>query len=348
MKKIKDANIEALRIFAMSSIVIGHFFCHSGIYGVVGYDWTRLIHPFVSFGVDVFFLITGYFQIRLNIKGLLRIVFMVFLFNMINVFITVYNGWLYSPLDLALMVAFPISRSPYWFMQAYLGIVLLSPVLNAGVNAMQRKSLISAVTVFSAFTFYSCLFGRNSANVDGFTIVQGIYLYLVGSLIARERDVLLHIPRRWCFIGAGIVLYISGQIPITYVRCLMGQYNSPIMVLSSVLILVGFMQTRLKHPLVNTLGSGALGVYLLQDGHFGHKFLYQWQYEYMVDPNHSPAQTCLMYIAVFLGLWGCSAIVVLLFNSVFNTVCNRFSCSVDLQNNVLAIKERALHLTRLL
>ena len=84
MKRL--SNFELLRVVAMCFIVIGHIFMH-GLRGEVEYyDWIRI---WTISGVNLFVLISGWFNIHLTWKSLLRFLGMVVFYQILS-YITVY------------------------------------------------------------------------------------------------------------------------------------------------------------------------------------------------------------------------------------------------------------------
>ena len=90
--KQRQANIELMRIFAMFLIVVWHIYGHY----MEGCD---IIHPiaqkamgfitgFISFHVDLFILITGYFGVKNNkkaiVKNIILCAFYLWAFNIIS------------------------------------------------------------------------------------------------------------------------------------------------------------------------------------------------------------------------------------------------------------------------
>lgn len=77
----RQSNIELLRIVAMSMIVIGHFLYH----GVTKENMPRflyeLLYTYCRDGVNLFFLISGFFRIKSTVKSVARLVFTVLFSN---------------------------------------------------------------------------------------------------------------------------------------------------------------------------------------------------------------------------------------------------------------------------
>ena len=112
----RSSNIEFLRIIAMSMIIIGHFLTHAIGRDALPHNIYYLLSPYCACGVNLFFLVSGYFQIRLSSRGLFQLISTLFLFGMINVllvYLVAERG--ITSQEIFSFIFFPISKSPYWF-----------------------------------------------------------------------------------------------------------------------------------------------------------------------------------------------------------------------------------------
>ena len=71
-KKIRESNLELLRIISMISIFIYHYCVHGGILEVGSYTINKSVALFFSIGgrvgVNIFILIMGYFMVKSQFK----------------------------------------------------------------------------------------------------------------------------------------------------------------------------------------------------------------------------------------------------------------------------------------
>lgn len=135
----------------MSMIVIGHFLYH----GITEREMSRflyvLICTYCSVGVNLFFLISGYFRIRSVMKSIARLVFTVLFFDFVNYLLLYFTAGPAALYDWIPTLFFPVSRSPYWFLQVYLFLIICSPLINRGIDGMTLNKLRLFILFFSVF-----------------------------------------------------------------------------------------------------------------------------------------------------------------------------------------------------
>lgn len=163
MKTERQSNIELLRIVATFFIIIVHcngwFLWDRGeIYGwssgglYIG-AWRIFVQSVTCIGVNVFILISGYFSIKPKPQSLVNLFSILFFFYV--------GGYIYDCLLLErtfkvgtfVRNCLAFSREN-WFVQCYLFLLLLSPVLNKFVENTTKQSLRTFVIIYSLCAFY--------------------------------------------------------------------------------------------------------------------------------------------------------------------------------------------------
>ncbi|MDB5183463.1 MAG: putative transrane protein, partial [Candidatus Saccharibacteria bacterium] len=167
----RASNIELLRIFAMIGIIISHLTFSSphgpNIVAAHNYETFYLVFLQASgqIGVLLFFLITGYFSVKrdFNPKSITKLASITWIYSfaafVFALLVGVFGlGQLFN-LDAAhtsftiqniLINLMPIIQNNYWFITAYIVILLLSPALNKILLATTQKRLamvLSGVTI---------------------------------------------------------------------------------------------------------------------------------------------------------------------------------------------------------
>lgn len=128
----RHSNIELLRILSMVLIVVYHILYYSLIHYETIYPIVKPLYTLSHIGVLVFVLISGYFGIKISLKGFVNIYLTMVFYNII-----MFVGWKYIGGNIPIMrdyvkILFPFSHSaPWlWFMKTYILLYLLSPLLN--------------------------------------------------------------------------------------------------------------------------------------------------------------------------------------------------------------------------
>lgn len=311
----RQSNIELLRIVAMSMIVIGHFLYH----GITEREMSRflyvLICTYCSVGVNLFFLISGYFRIRSVMKSIARLVFTVLFFDFVNYLLLYFTAGPAALYDWIPTLFFPVSRSPYWFLQVYLFLIICSPLINRGIDGMTLNKLRLFILFFSVFTCYSCGFGHNGSNSNGYTFLQGVYMYCLAAYLKRDNGLMSWLKGTKCIVVAFVMLTFGALMVYYYNKQSLTSYNSFINIISSALIFACFVNFDIKSKAINIIASGALGCYLLQDGLFGHRYLYATINRVFTS---EPLYCSLAYLTVqFISFWALSLLITMIVRPLF-------------------------------
>lgn len=296
-------------------IVIGHFLCH----GITEREMSRflyvLICTYCSVGVNLFFLISGYFRIRSVMKSIARLVFTVLFFDCVNYMLLYFTAGLAALYDWIPTLFFPVSRSPYWFLQVYLFLIICSPLINRGIDGMTLNKLRLFILFFSVFTCYSCGFGHNGSNSNGYTFLQGVYMYCLAAYLKRDNGLMSWLKGTKCIVVAFVMLTFGALMVYYYNKQSLTSYNSFINIISSALIFACFVNFDIKSKAINIIASGALGCYLLQDGLLGHRYLYATINRVFTS---EPLYCSLAYLTVqFISFWALSLLITMIVRPLF-------------------------------
>lgn len=299
--KERQSNMELLRIVSMSMIIIHHFLVHVLYVGKSDIGLYRLFDPIFIYGVNLFFLISGYFRINLSVKSLIKIVGLIFIFRVVSTTMFITWGGAVSFSDIVKLILFPISKSDYWFIEVYLGLMVISPFLNKGLEAMWQRQLRSLMILFSVFIVYSCGLGHNDCNAIGYDLCQAIYLYCFAYWLKKGGVFLQRFSKNhflWAFIVITLVccmgFYFTGFFSIS-------AYNSIFVISGSACLFLYFTRLTFQNKAVNKIATAALGCYLLQDGIWGGQ-IYKWL-QYFVGAGYHPALQVAVFAACFVAFW---------------------------------------------
>lgn len=314
----RDSNMEMLRIVAMSMIIIHHFIRHV-IYPEDPDSIYRIIAPFFQCGVNLFFLISGYFTIRLSVRSLVRLVLFVATFGLISNVLCVACGGTVSYKSWASFVLFPVSKNYYWFIQAYFGLMLLSPVINKGLESLSSHNLRVFTLLFTVFTVYSCAIGQNICNNTGYTFCQGLYCYCLAHWIRVDAHRFSRVKNWKYLLTAFIITCLSSVLYWKTNLYFIPAYNSIFTVAVSALIFIYFCNVSFKSRAVNQIATAALGCYLLQDGTLGNQIIYEWQHNFVYGA-HPLADKLILFTISFISFWIVSFFITKLLAAIYNAI----------------------------
>ena len=160
----RQANFELLRIVAMGMIIVLHYLSRGGILAPFGENadvlnhvaW--LIESFCMVSVNCYVLISGYFLVESEWKPerILSLAAQVLFYSVLipaaMLCLGMISGTELSIYDWLIFV-FPFQTEHYWFATHYLILYLFAPLLAAGVQKMEKRTL--QIIIFILLLFFS-------------------------------------------------------------------------------------------------------------------------------------------------------------------------------------------------
>lgn len=179
-KNERNSNVELLRCILMLLIVISHFVAHNILDrnletplspNDINYISSNLLLSASVGAVNCFVIISGYYTIKLSLRKLI-------LFILPIVFYEFVLGALFfkvKPQSYMLL--------NYWFVQYYLALMLLSPILNYGLERL-KKQWFTMILLLS-FIFFILPIPSITGN-RGMNIYIFILMYMIGYYIRHH------------------------------------------------------------------------------------------------------------------------------------------------------------------
>lgn len=271
---IRQSNMELLRIVAMFLVLVTHADFWS--LGSPSYDdiHSNFTSSTVRIGfeaisiicVNVFILISGWFNIKPSLKGLSNFIFQCLFINITLYAIAISAG--IQPFQKSgILDIFFISEHD-WFVKSYLGLYILSPVLNAFCKNSDKKT---QQNVLIGFFVFQTIFGiTNTATFieNGYSTFSFIGLYLLGNyahahLYHKMRTSTLIIYSILILIINGFLFEMRIGIPVNIGLSIMS-YINPLVIASSVGICVAFAQMQIPtNKVINYVSKSAFAVFLV-------------------------------------------------------------------------------------
>lgn len=284
IQKTRQANFEVLRIFAMYLILLWHmklhFMADSDVFHPLVVKVINLIASCITFHVDLFILITGYFGIRSSKKAIIRNLLLC------TIYIWVFNALTYllsGSYDLKEMI-FPISHGPWWFMTVYFLLILIAPFLEKMFETFNNKDwgkLLATVLVINVyFGHYQHL---RVVYLLGYDLVNMLTVYCLGAFLRKPRfsnDYLLGGGKTkliilFCFLAV-LRIVVDKIIHVLNCDISVGEYCAPLTMAMAVNVFLIFKNTTMKSSRwIMFFSSSAVGVYLITDYPFVREYLSQ-------------------------------------------------------------------------
>lgn len=274
--KERDSNIELLRIIATLFILILH--CNGWFLrewgGITSWNTgntmvaaCRILTQNVSLlGVDVFILISGFYGMRPKLKSIVNL-FTLLLFFYVGCYLwnCSIGNEIFSVAGLSGNI-FAFSRRN-WFINSYLFLMLLSPLINTFVDSEETKKLGIYTILYCVITLY---FGYYRGNEywfynEAYSVTMMVGVYLVGRYLYKVIDKLEKI-KYWYLVFAFAV--IIGLMSI--IRVLSSNegawlhYGSPITIFAAVLLFMLFYRLpKFQCKAINWIASSCLASFIL-------------------------------------------------------------------------------------
>lgn len=274
----RESNMELFRIVAML-LVLGihacwHFIGEPNASEIVARPvevFTRSFFRALCCGcVDMFVMLSGWYGIRPKTRSFCKFLFQA-LFCSLGVYAVFVMAGLtdFSVTGLGVMCFF--GKDEFWFVKAYIGLYILSPLLNAFVEMASRKQLETFLIGYFVFQLLYGWLSPFAANFsDGFSTMSFIFLYMLLRYVRLYHEgTIARINRHYflcTFFGIALLqalLYFAGLRHGMKWLGMLFSYTSPTVIVMSLLLLVWFSRLSFNSKIVNLFAASAFSVYLL-------------------------------------------------------------------------------------
>lgn len=304
--KVRNSNIELLRIISMMMIISLHFWGHCvDISNVEMFSFTYFFGWFFRglshVSVNVYVLISAYFLCKSSFKSkrLIKLVAEVWFYSVLIYVLYCASGRTTLSIGGLFHTALPVLFGEYWFATIYVGMYILSPFLNKALSAFDqkesRKLILVLLILFSLIPnlfFYSKWLNFG----EGYGIVWFVVLYTIGAYIRNyvTIDSLLANKRRLYWLGALFcALPVISKATIAAVTtAIVGHQvasgafflnNSIIVLPASVLVLLSFLTINIGggkiSKCINFVAGSCFAVYLIHDNNRVRNDLWNFVYQ---------------------------------------------------------------------
>ena len=225
-----------------------------------------LIQSLTCIGVDCFVLISGYFSIRPKLKSIVNLYSIMVFFYLVCYALSIWVGKATFSWHQLGHKFLAFSSGGNWFVQCYLFLMLLSPMLNVFVDRCTEKSLLIYIGIYMACMFYfsaiwdSTYFYFN----NGYSVTTFVGIYLVGRYVRLYGLERCKKKPKWVWLAAFVVCILV----MTAIRFISSNaerwlsYASPLLILSAAALLVCFAQVRFQSRFVNWIAPSCLAVFI--------------------------------------------------------------------------------------
>lgn len=278
--KIRNSNLEILRIVSMILIIMHHYVVHGG------FCWesittNKIILEVLSLGgklgVNCFVLITGYFMInsKISIKKILKLVLEV-LFYSISIFAILYfTKVIKFNVEIFKFSFFPITRSAYWFATTYTLLYLFIPFINKLIDNLNKKEHLHLCLILTAIL--SVIPNIIMVRIDFSNIGWFITLYAIAAYIRKYPNKYTeNMKNNVIYASIVIIFLIFWVVEFNFLGLVIpkaskyimyfGDIDSFLLLILSISLFLIFKNLKVKNSkFINLLASSTFGVYLIHD-----------------------------------------------------------------------------------
>lgn len=293
-KTTRDSNVELLRIIIMFLILLLHanFLVFGKPLDYSFKSFTRsFAEAFTLTPVNIFILITGYFGTSFSLKKVMSLVYQV-IFCVVPISLILYA------LGFISLEYHYFACHKYWFINAYIGLLVIVPLLNISIEKFTQKQFKSLLITFYIIALIGALIGLQGIEIaGGYSLLWFIFLYLLGRYVKfyppqlSKKQLFLFILFS-CLLEALIIFSLRAYY----------DYVEPFIVIQSVCTLLLFTKFKIRKKWINYIGSSTTMVYLVNL----HPALWQFENNLLLTLNQQfripifLLYTFLLCMAVFI------------------------------------------------
>lgn len=220
-----------------------------------------IIIAFSCICVNCFLVITGWFSVKLKVKSIINIASIALFAYLVCAVIGIsfYN---YSFKSL-ISAFFVFSRESY-YLQCYLMLIVLSPILNSFVEKYGRNILPLVGILLFVEVYIHWIKGNQCLGfMNGYGLTHFIVMYLLGRSAYLYKEYLFHV-RSFVY----LIIYLS-SISIIFLMYLFAKgsfvfsYSNPFNILASFSLFFIFAKMKFVNSFVNCLSISTFMVYML-------------------------------------------------------------------------------------
>lgn len=280
---LRQSNMELLRMVAMFLVLVVHadylalgaptvFEVQNASLSSFMRIWTESLSLVC---VNVFILISGYFGIKPTVKSISLLGFQIIFYQLLIYMILILCGNVDFNIKDFFWSLIP-TRSG-WFVSAYFGLILISPILNCFVNKTTKNELRNYILIFYIVqSLGGWLTWELSMFDNGYSTVSFIGLYLIGRYVKKYFCTIGYSNFKYYAFGgyltstslSAIIMYIvlkyiHNESLRERMQIYFMSYVAIQTVFASICLLLLFSRLQFQSKIVNQISISTFAVYLI-------------------------------------------------------------------------------------
>lgn len=207
----RKSNLELLRIIGMIMIVTGHYsyWGAGNIESLLGLN--KLFLEFLllggKVGVNIFILISFYFLVKQNLK-IDKLIHLIIKVKIFSIFGVIYGIIFLDKVNIKIIIKslFPIIFNQYWFITAYVLILIFSPFFNlllSKINKIEIKKIL--ILLLSLYCILQTFLGVRLYYNE---IIWFTTIYILSFYIRNYLDIIKFKNKKLLLLGIGLYILI--------------------------------------------------------------------------------------------------------------------------------------------
>lgn len=265
----RESSFELIRIIAQFMIVLYHILSVA-IFPTTQDSFYKALWLPLHIGVPLFILISGYFGIKASIKGLIKLIGIIFI---LQVPLLIINYYIHGEnLKEIIKISFFISNTPFGFMRTYLFLYLFSPVINLYLKNITIRHRITLLIILFYISHYIGTLQTDPSLIDGKNLITFLFLYAIGDSLKHYRKYWNAIPKMLllvCYMSLNIILvlwatYFNNMPHFNGIfNRIFFAYCSPILLVNSIMFFILIGQIKVQSNFINRIAKSSLPIYLI-------------------------------------------------------------------------------------
>lgn len=261
----RNSSFELLRIILIIMILIEHgnmWFIGGGYISQSEHLAKCIIESLCIGSVNAFVLISGWFGIHTGLKKIGNLVFLLMFCTIPLLIVAIFSGWLpYTALaSIDGVYQYVFGGNAYWFVVDYIGLLIVSPVLNKGVTSLDKNQLRNLLwAAFVLIVIYDFVFRVQVLGSEGgYSVLWFGFLYLLARYI---RIYECRVLDKYCW--QILITAVLVQSALFYYGLIGMRYTNPLILIESVCLIFIFKKWKFNSYTINYAATGCLMAYML-------------------------------------------------------------------------------------
>ena len=217
--------------------------------------------------VNIFVMISGWYGIRPKLKRFCEFIFQVLFFGIV-IYLVLRVLRLTEVWGIGDWASFLFFRRDIWFVNAYIILYCLSPVLNLFAEHASQKQFQVTLLVFFLLMFFFGFIKSDEFFSHGYSPLAFIGIYLLARYVKMY-------PNKYTFLNkyVDMSVYVVATLLTTGLATFAVRYSildpwtpyaysSPLVIIASLYFLLFFTKISFHHAVVNWIASSVFAVYL--------------------------------------------------------------------------------------